>query len=137
MKKGFSTGEKAKERKARLKPDANERLRALTRYHGDLSQYIDDALRSADLNTLVVEEIRATRHVRASTSHAGKMIMTVFAGIAEFERDLIRERTAAGRMVAKRNGCTFRAAPKAESAASETGRDRRDLRGPCRNDLPT
>jgi Resolvase, N terminal domain len=31
-----------------------------------------------------------------TTSHAGKMIMTVFAGIAEFERDLIRERTGAG-----------------------------------------
>jgi Resolvase, N terminal domain/Helix-turn-helix domain of resolvase len=30
-----------------------------------------------------------------STSHAGKMIMTVFAGIAEFERDLIRQRMAA------------------------------------------
>ena len=32
-----------------------------------------------------------------TTTHAGKMIMTVFAGIAEFERDLIRERTGAGR----------------------------------------
>ena len=27
-----------------------------------------------------------------TTTHAGKMIMTVFAGIAEFERDLISER---------------------------------------------
>jgi Helix-turn-helix domain of resolvase/Resolvase, N terminal domain len=42
-----------------------------------------------------------------STSHAGKMIMTVFAGIAEFERDLIRERTAAGRMAAKSRGVRF------------------------------
>jgi len=42
-----------------------------------------------------------------STSHAGKMIMTVFAGIAEFERDLIRERTAAGRILAKRKGVRF------------------------------
>ena len=33
-------------------------------------------------------------------SHAGKMIMTIFAGIAEFERDLIRERTSAGRVAA-------------------------------------
>ena len=32
-----------------------------------------------------------------TTTHAGKMIMAVFAGIAEFERDLIRERTGAGR----------------------------------------
>ena len=29
-----------------------------------------------------------------TTSHAGKMIMTVFAGIAEFERHLLRERTS-------------------------------------------
>jgi DNA invertase Pin-like site-specific DNA recombinase len=35
------------------------------------------------------------------------MIMTVFAGIAEFERDLIRERTAAERAVAKRKGVLF------------------------------
>jgi DNA invertase Pin-like site-specific DNA recombinase len=36
-----------------------------------------------------------------TTTHAGKMIMTIFAGIAEFERDLIRERTGAGREAAK------------------------------------
>ena len=35
-----------------------------------------------------------------TTTHAGKMIMTIFAGIAEFERDLIRERTTAGRVAA-------------------------------------
>lgn len=42
-----------------------------------------------------------------TTSHAGKMIMTVFAGIAEFERDLIRERTGAGRLAAKKRGVRF------------------------------
>src|SRR5262245_16696903 len=42
-----------------------------------------------------------------TTTHAGKMIMTVFAGIAEFERDLIRERTAAGREAAKSRGVRF------------------------------
>jgi DNA invertase Pin-like site-specific DNA recombinase len=42
-----------------------------------------------------------------TTSHAGKMIMTVFAGIAEFERDLIRERTGAGRVAAKKRGVRF------------------------------
>ena len=30
--------------------------------------------------------------------------MTIFAGIAEFERDLIRERTGAGREAAKKRG---------------------------------
>jgi DNA invertase Pin-like site-specific DNA recombinase len=46
------------------------------------------------------------RHDRAKKSQAilclgGKLIMTVFAGIAEFERDLIRERTSAGRDAAR------------------------------------
>jgi DNA invertase Pin-like site-specific DNA recombinase len=41
------------------------------------------------------------------TTLVGKMIMTVFAGIAEFERDLIRERTGAGREVAKRPDVRF------------------------------
>jgi DNA invertase Pin-like site-specific DNA recombinase len=42
-----------------------------------------------------------------TTTHAGKMIMTVFSGIAEFERDLIRERTKAGRDAAKSRGVRF------------------------------
>ncbi|BCA97289.1 resolvase (plasmid) [Legionella antarctica] len=42
-----------------------------------------------------------------TTSPSGKMIMTVFAGIAEFERDLIRERTGAGRAAAKKRGVRF------------------------------
>ena len=40
-------------------------------------------------------------------THAGKMIMTVFAGIAEFERHLVRERTGAGRDAAKKRGVKF------------------------------
>jgi DNA invertase Pin-like site-specific DNA recombinase len=35
------------------------------------------------------------------------MIMTIFAGIAEFERDLIRERTGAGREAARKRGVQF------------------------------
>jgi DNA invertase Pin-like site-specific DNA recombinase len=35
------------------------------------------------------------------------MIMTIFAGIAEFERDLIRERTSAGREAARKRGVRF------------------------------
>ncbi|NRA87926.1 MAG: recombinase family protein [Rhizobiales bacterium] len=42
-----------------------------------------------------------------TTSHAGKMIMTVFAGISEFEGDLIRERTSAGRKEAMKRGVRF------------------------------
>ncbi len=40
------------------------------------------------------------------------MIMTVFAGIAEFERELIRERTGAGREAAKKRGVRFGRPPK-------------------------
>lgn len=42
-----------------------------------------------------------------TTSAAGKLIMTFFAGMAEFERDLIRERTGAGRDAAIKRGVKF------------------------------
>ena len=42
-----------------------------------------------------------------TTTPGGKMILTVFAGIAEFERDLIIERTSSGRKAAKERGVKF------------------------------
>lgn len=42
-----------------------------------------------------------------TTSPAGRMILTIFAGIADFERSLIIERTSAGRAAAKANGVRF------------------------------
>lgn len=42
-----------------------------------------------------------------TTSPAGRMVLTVFAGIAEFERSLIVERTRRGRDAAKRRGVKF------------------------------
>jgi len=42
-----------------------------------------------------------------TTSHAGQMIVTVFAGMAGFERDLIRERTGAGREAVCQRGVRF------------------------------
>jgi len=42
-----------------------------------------------------------------TTTASGKMIVTVFAGIAEFERDLIRQRTSDGRKAAKERGVKF------------------------------
>jgi DNA invertase Pin-like site-specific DNA recombinase len=47
-----------------------------------------------------------------TTSAAGKMILTVFGGIAEFERSLIRERTGAGRKAAMTRGVKFGRPPK-------------------------
>ena len=42
-----------------------------------------------------------------TTSHAGKMVMTIFSGIAEFERNLIKERTSRGREYAMARGVRF------------------------------
>jgi DNA invertase Pin-like site-specific DNA recombinase len=47
-----------------------------------------------------------------TTSPAGKMVLTVFGGIAEFERALIRERTGFGRKAAKKRGVKFGRPPK-------------------------
>jgi DNA invertase Pin-like site-specific DNA recombinase len=42
-----------------------------------------------------------------TTTPAGRMVLTVFAGLAEFERELIRERTGAGRVAAMKRGVRF------------------------------
>ncbi|KAA0571146.1 resolvase [Azospirillum palustre] len=47
-----------------------------------------------------------------TTSPAGRMVLTVFAGIAEFERALIAERTGTGRVAAKARGVRFGRPPK-------------------------
>ena len=47
-----------------------------------------------------------------TTSPAGRMVLTVFAGIAEFERELIHQRTSSGRIAAKARGVRFGRPPK-------------------------
>ena len=47
-----------------------------------------------------------------TTSPAGRMVLTVFAGIAEFERALITERTSTGRVAARARGVRFGRPPK-------------------------
>jgi DNA invertase Pin-like site-specific DNA recombinase len=47
-----------------------------------------------------------------TTSPAGRMVLTVFAGIAEFERELIHERIRSGRVAAKARGVRFGRPPK-------------------------
>jgi len=42
-----------------------------------------------------------------TTTPAGRMVLTVFAGIAEFERSLIKERTHQGREAARARGVRF------------------------------
>jgi len=43
---------------------------------------------------------------------AGKMVLTVFAGMAEFERALIHQRTSSGRVAARTRGMRFGRPPK-------------------------
>ena len=45
-------------------------------------------------------------------SASGKMVLTVFAGIAEFERSLIVDRTRTGRVAAQKKGVRFGRPPK-------------------------
>ena len=51
-KAGLHIGGKSVRLFLRLNADVNERLRALLRYQGELSRYIDEALTRADLNRI-------------------------------------------------------------------------------------
>ena len=63
---------------------------------------LPDTLPAPDTSTRFIRMLQGH-----DPTHAGKMIMTVFAGIAEFERDLIQERTTAGRIAAQKRGIRF------------------------------
>ena len=57
-----------------------------------------------------------------TTSPSGRMILTVFAGIAEFERELIRGRTENGRKAALQRGVVFGRPSKLGSEQRDTVR---------------
>ena len=57
-----------------------------------------------------------------TSSPAGKMILTIMAGIAEFERSLIIDRTRNGREAAKARGVKFGPRPTLTPAQVEHGR---------------
>ena len=57
-----------------------------------------------------------------TTSPAGRMVLTVFAGIAEFERALIHQRTSAGREAARRRGVRFGRPPALSAEQVALGR---------------
>ncbi len=61
-----------------------------------------DFISSADAKFLSLSEPWAD-----TTSPAGRMVMTVLSGIAEFEREMIHSRTSAGRAAAKSKGVKF------------------------------
>jgi DNA invertase Pin-like site-specific DNA recombinase len=75
-----------------------DRLARNTRDLLDIAERIQDA--GAGLRSL--DEPWAD-----TTTPAGRMVLTVFAGISEFERSLIVERTRSGRVAAKARGVKF------------------------------
>ena len=73
-----------------------------------------------------------------TTSPAGRMVLTVFAGIAEFERELIRERTGTGRSRRHEARRAVRAARQPEHGTGRAGKAvarRRQIRQGGRHDL--
>ena len=56
-------------------------------------------------------------------SPAGRMVLTVFAGIAEFERTLIRQRTEDGKAEARKRGIVFGRPPKLRPDQQELVRE--------------
>ncbi|MDT7953732.1 MAG: recombinase family protein [Acetobacteraceae bacterium] len=77
------------------------RLDRLARSTRDLLE-VAEQLREADAGLRSLGEPWAD-----TTSPAGRMVLTVFAGIAEFERALIQQRTSSGRIAAMQRGVRF------------------------------
>lgn len=77
------------------------RLDRLARSTAELLR-IAEVIREKDAGLQSLEEPWAD-----TTTPAGRMVLTMFAGVAEFERALIRHRTDEGREAAKRRGVSF------------------------------
>jgi DNA invertase Pin-like site-specific DNA recombinase len=75
-----------------------------------------DTLRSRDIDLLVLDQQIDT------TTPAGKLLFHVLAAIAEFERDLIRERTMDGLAAARALGHKGGAQPKLKPAQADRAR---------------
>ncbi|WP_439710811.1 recombinase family protein [Brucella anthropi] len=106
------------EKASGTKSDRPELVRMLEHLrHGDVVTVtrLDRLARSTADLLAIAERIGATGAGLRSlaepwadtTSPAGRMILTVFAGIADFERALIVERTSSGRIAAKARGVRF------------------------------
>jgi len=104
----------------RARPELEKLLDSLRPRDVLLVTRLDRLARSTrDLLGITEQIVRAQAGLRSiaepwadSTSPAGKMILTFFAGIAEFERSLIAERTRSGRVHAKSKGVRFGRKPK-------------------------
>lgn len=78
----------------------------------------------ADLTKRGIAFRSLTESIDSQTAH-GRMLLGLFGTLAEFERELIKERIAAGRAAAKRRGQRFGPAPLL--GASQTDLARREL----------
>jgi DNA invertase Pin-like site-specific DNA recombinase len=73
-----------------------------------LARSTRDLLEIAELLRDAGAGLRSLREPWAdTTSAAGRMVLTVFAGMAEFERALIHQRTSSGRDAAMKRGVRF------------------------------
>lgn len=77
------------------------RLDRLARSTGDLLQMAEQ------IKTLGAGLRSLAEPWADTTTPAGRMVLTIFAGIADFERALINERTSSGRAAAKARGIRF------------------------------
>ena len=56
-----------------------------------------------------------------TTTANGRLVFAIFAGLAEFERELIHQRTSSGRVAAKARGVRFGRPPKLTSDQIKLG----------------
>ncbi|MBX9720864.1 MAG: recombinase family protein [Candidatus Obscuribacterales bacterium] len=63
--------------------------------------------KSRDWQFLFLHSLEKSQSWADTTSPSGRVVMTFFAGMAEFERDLIRDRTSVGRTAALERGVKF------------------------------
>ena len=88
-----------------------------------LARHTSDLLKIADRIGAAGAALRSLAEPWAdTTTPAGKMVMTVFAGIAEFERSVIVERTGRGRVAARKRGVEFGPKRRITSHQVETAR---------------
>jgi DNA invertase Pin-like site-specific DNA recombinase len=97
------------------RPELNKLLEAMTK--GDIVVVcrLDRLARSLKMMLHITDRIMESGAKFVSldegwadtTSPAGKLVMTIFSGMAEFEGDLIRERTGRGRKAARERGVKF------------------------------
>jgi DNA invertase Pin-like site-specific DNA recombinase len=80
----------------------------------------------AELTSRGVAFRSLTENIDTGTSH-GRMLLGLFGTLAEFERDLIKERIAAGRAAAKRRGQKF--GPTPLLSVSQVDLARREMAG--------